>query len=639
MKNDLLDVITIGRSSIDLYSQQIGCRLEDTSSFSKAVGGCPANIAIGTARLGLKSGIITCVGDDHFGTFIIEQMQHEGVAINGIHRDPKRLTALAILGIRDSKQFPLLFYRTDCADAALCEENIQSDFIQRAKSIVVTGTHFAQNHTEQAQRKAIKIIKENKGKVIIDIDYRPNLWGVASIGDGKARYVRSPAVTEKLLSILPECDLIVGTEEEIHIASGYEDTLDAIHHIRKIAPNSTIVCKRGAMGCVVFDGEIPDSLEKGMQGTGFSVQVCNTLGAGDAFMSGFLRGWLKNESIDVCCTYANACGAFAVSRLLCSPEYPTLPELTYFLNKKNKPYAIKHDQELTHLHQATTRKDQAFPIMALACDHRLQLEEIVDELGVSRNKISAFKLLTVKAAARVAQGKAGFGIFMDGRYGQEALFFASHEGLWISRPIEYPTSCPLEFDGKGSLGAQMIEWPADHVIKCLCFYHPDDSADLKNKQIRELQRAYDACQRLGREFLLEIIAGKHGSLNSSTISTTLEELYKHGLKPAWWKLEPQSDPKAWQAINSVIEKNDSLCKGVVVLGLDTPLDTITKAFEAASKVPYVKGFAVGRTIFGDPARQWFMNKINDEDAIQKMAATFKYLVDSWNNFSHKKTQK
>ena len=101
-----LDVITIGRSSVDLYGAQVGGRLEDMASFSKAVGGCPTNIAIGTARLGLKSGLITRVGDEHMGRFIREQCAREGVDVEGVRTDPVRLTALVLLGIRDEKTFP-----------------------------------------------------------------------------------------------------------------------------------------------------------------------------------------------------------------------------------------------------------------------------------------------------------------------------------------------------------------------------------------------------------------------------------------------------------------------------------------------------------------------------------------------------
>src|SRR5436190_13227348 len=97
--DDRLDVITVGRSSVDLYGQQIGSRLEDVTSFAKSVGGCPANIAIGTARLGLRSGLVTRVGDEQMGRFVLEQMRREGVSLAGICVDPARLTALAILSV------------------------------------------------------------------------------------------------------------------------------------------------------------------------------------------------------------------------------------------------------------------------------------------------------------------------------------------------------------------------------------------------------------------------------------------------------------------------------------------------------------------------------------------------------------
>jgi len=119
-----LDVITIGRSSVDLYGQQIGSRLEDIASFAKSVGGCPSNIAIGTARLGLKSGLITRVGDEQMGRFIREQMTREGVALAGIVTDPQRLTSLVLLAVENDRTFPLIFYRDNCADSALCEEDI-----------------------------------------------------------------------------------------------------------------------------------------------------------------------------------------------------------------------------------------------------------------------------------------------------------------------------------------------------------------------------------------------------------------------------------------------------------------------------------------------------------------------------------
>lgn len=622
-----LDVVTIGRSSVDLYGQQIGGRLEDMGTFSKAVGGCPTNIAIGTARLGLKSAVITRVGDEHMGRFIREQLAREGVDVTGVHTDPARLTALVILGVRDDKSFPLIFYRDNCADAALDESDIDEAFVASAGAVVVTGTHFARAASAAAQRKAIAIARRHGRKVVFDVDFRPNLWGLAGHGAGESRYVRSESVTEHLAPILPLCDLIVGTEEELHAAGGSEDTLTAIRNIRD-ASQATIVCKRGPMGCVVFPGAIPDSLEDGVRGPGFPVEVYNVLGAGDAFMSGFLRGWLRGEKLETCCAYANACGAFAVSRLLCSPESPTWTELQYFLRHGSPHRALRFDESINHIHWATTRRPQPATVMALAIDHRAQLEAIAAAAGAPRARINAFKLLAVQAAERVAQGRPGFGMLLDGSYGREALFRADAQGFWIARPVEKPGSRPLEFENLADLGSHLAEWPVTHTVKCLCFYHPNDDAALRAAQERALLRLMDACRTVGRELLVEIIAGKHGRLHDDTVATVLSRLYDIGIRPDWWKLEAQS-AAAWARIGAVIEQRDAFCRGVVMLGLEAPTDELAAAFRATARAPVVKGFAVGRTIFAQPAADWLGGRIDDAAAVTAMADNFAALVAAW----------
>ncbi len=633
MTAPVLDVITIGRSSVDLYGQQVGGRLEDMASFSKAVGGCPANIAIGTARLGLKSALITRVGDEAMGRFIREQMEREGVVTDGIRTDRQRLTALVILGVRDDKSFPLIFYRENCADMALDDHDVDEDFVASAGAIVVTGTHFSRPNTAAAQIKAIQVAKDHGRKVVFDVDYRPNLWGLLGHDAGDERYVYSDRVTEHLKPILPECDLIVGTEEELCIAGGFEDPLASIRAIRALS-DATIVCKRGPMGCVVFPGEIPDALDDGVKGPGFPVEVYNVLGAGDAFLSGFLRGWLKDEPLETCCAYANASGAFAVSRLLCSPEIPTFAELQHFLKEGSPHRALRHDPTLNHIHWATTRRPEAETLMAFAIDHRAQFEAMAKELGASIDRIPIFKRLAVEATAQVAQGRPGFGMLIDGTHGREALFRAADHPLWIARPVEEPGSRPLEFEGGGDIGARLIEWPVGQTIKCLCFYHPDDSQDLKLRQERELLRITDAARRIGRELLIEIIAGKHGPLRTDTVARVVQRLYELGIKPDWWKLEPQADAAAWRATADTIHRNDPYCRGIVLLGLEAPEKDLEAAFAVAACEPLVKGFAVGRTLFNEAARRWLAGTMTDEAAITDMADRFRRLVDAWQRSVH-----
>ena len=628
MADPTLDVIAIGRSSVDLYGAQVGGRLEDMASFSKAVGGCPTNIAIGTARLGLKSGLITRVGDEHMGRFIREQCAREGVDVTGVRTDPQRLTALAILGVRDDKTFPLIFYRDNCADSALDEGDISDAYVASAKAIVVTGTHFARANTAAAQNLAVAYAKKYRRKVAFDIDYRPNLWGLAGHGAGEERYVKSDAVTAHLQAILPACDLVVGTEEEIMIAGGVEEPLAALEAVRGHT-KATIVVKRGPMGCVVFPGAIPDSIEDGVKGPGFPVEVYDVLGAGDAFMSGFLRGWLRDEPLETCCAFANAGGAFAVSRLLCSAEYPTWPELQRFLKQGSAHRALRRDEALNHIHWATTRRPQPPGLMALAIDHRVQLEIIADEAGAPRERISRFKRLAVDAAAEVAAGRPGFGMLLDGKYGGEALFRAADHNFWIGRPVEEPGSRPLDFEFGGSLGAKLIEWPIAHTIKCLCFYHPDDAPEMKARQERELLRLIDAARRIGRELLIEIIASKNGEIADDTVSRVLDRLYAIGVKPDWWKLEGQASTKAWDNVAAVIEARDPLCRGIMLLGLEAPEEDLATAFRIARGCGLVRGFAVGRTIFVDPAFNWFAGRIDDAAAVRGMAESFARLCAMW----------
>jgi 5-dehydro-2-deoxygluconokinase len=179
------------------------------------------------------------------------------------------------------------------------------------------------------------------------------------------------------------------------------------------------------------------------------------------------------------------------------------------------------------------------------------------------------------------------------------------------------------------VGARLIEWPVGHTIKCLAFYHPDDPVELRTEQSEKLRTLHDAARKIGRELLIEIIAGKHGAVTDDTIARGLEELYGLGVKPDWWKLEPQSTSKAWDKIGSVIGKHDPYCRGIVLLGLEAPEQELHRAFTVSAGQKLVKGFAVGRTLFNATAEQWLAGKIGDGQAVDDMAARFASLVGLW----------
>jgi 5-dehydro-2-deoxygluconokinase len=623
-----LDVITIGRSSVDLYGQQVGGRLEDMASFRKYVGGSPTNMAIGAARLGLRAGLITRVGDEHMGRFIRETLAAEGVDVRGVLTDPERLTALVLLGIRDQDQFPLIFYRENCADMALSEDDIDPAFIAETGCVAVTGTHLSHRRTEAAVLKALRLARENGAWTALDIDYRPNLWGLAGHGAGESRFIESAAVTEKLEQNLHLFDLIVGTDEEFHIAGGSTDTMSALKAVREVT-GATLVCKRGPMGAAAFEGTIPASLDDGLSGPGFSIEVYNVLGAGDGFMSGLLRGWLRGESWETALTYANACGAFAVSRHGCAPSYPSWQELEWFLARGSKHMALRQDTELEHIHWATTRRGVWPELRVFAFDHRKQLEDMAAEVGADRVRIGGFKRLCLDAAKQVADGRPGYGVLCDQRLGRDALFAAAGTGLWIGRPLEVPGSRPLRLEIGPDFGSDLAEWPLEQVAKVLCFYHPDDSPELRTEQEETVLRLADAVRSNGLEFLLEIILSRAGTVDDDTTARVINRIYEIGVRPDWWKLEPMRTEAAWASTCAAIEQNDPWCRGVLVLGLDAPEAALAESFAVAARHGMVKGFAVGRTIFGEAARAWFRGELDDAAAVATMASRYQKLCALW----------
>ena len=625
-----LDVICIGRIAVDFYGQQIGARLEDTTTFAKYLGGSSGNVAYGTAIQGLKSAMLARVGDEHNGRFLREELQRVGCNTEGLITDTQRLTGLVILGIKDEDTFPLIFYRDNCADMGLVPEDIDEDFIASARALAVTGTHLSHPNTRAAVLKALAIARKQGLRTALDIDYRPVLWGLTSLGDGETRFIESQKVTQQLQEVVHYFDLIVGTEEEFHIAGGSTDTLTALRNVRQTS-QATLVCKRGPMGCVVFEGEIPQSWEETKLHSGVRVEVLNVLGAGDAFMSGLLRGWLNDEGWDQACRYANACGALVVSRHGCAPAMPTRQELDDYLSREQEVKRPDRDERLNHLHRVTTRKQQWPELCVFAFDHRRQLAEMAREAGADESGIPQLKLLLLRAA-EVAAKEAGLeqksGILADTTYGQKTLNAITGKGWWIGRPIELPGSRPLRLE-HGNIGSQLIDWPQEHVVKCLVFYHPHDSAALRKAQDEQVLDVWRGCNKSGHELLLEVILPESNpDRQESYYLEVLSHFYSLGIRPDWWKLPPLS-AGTWQAISGLIEQQDAHCRGILLLGLDAPEEKLKAGFAAAAQAPWVKGFAVGRTIFGQPSRLWLQGELNDEALIQQVKENYLRLITYW----------
>jgi len=271
----------------------------------------------------------------------------------------------------------------------------------------------------------------------------------------------------------------------------------------------------------------------------------------------------------------------------------------------------------------------------LAIDHRSQFDDLIADLGTGdAEQVAHFKNLALRAVHRLAQGDPRYGVLLDGRFGARALEAAADLPYWTGRPIEVPGSRPIEFEGAPDVAVTLREWPIDHVVKCLAFYHPDDDAEMIARQDRQILRVFDACRATRHEFLLEIIASKHGPVDSATIARVIDHIYGLGVYPDWWKLEPTGDPTAWAATEAAILRHDPLCRGIVLLGLSAPQDEILAGISAAAPFPLVKGFAVGRTIFHDVAARWLSGEIDDDGAVDALSDNLRVLAEGWREARH-----
>ena len=620
------DIACLGRLAVDLYAQQFGARLEDVSSFAKYLGGSSANIAFGAARLGLRAAMISRVGDEQMGRFLVETLQREGCDTSMVQVDPSRLTALAILALKDRDTFPLLFYRENCADMAIDAAGIREDFIADCRSLLITGTHLSQPTVRAASSAALALAGKHGVMRVLDIDYRPVLWGLTRRGEGANRFVADARVTASLQEMLPSFELLIGTEEEFLIAGGVPDNLLAsLRRVREVTP-AALVVKLGARGCCFIDGPVPARLEDAPTVVGERIEVFNVLGAGDAFAAGLLSGLLRGEGFEASARIANACGALVVSRHACAPAMATPAELAHWFSGRRAP-RVDSDPLLAHLHRTTAARPPWPELCVMAFDHRSQFVDMAQAAGAPLTRLPRLKRLLLDAARRTmaAQGLHGrSGVLIDGRFGLDALADATGTGLWIGRPVEQPGSRPLAFDGTRSVGSTLVEWPREQVVKCLVHYHPDDDAGLRVAQEERLLELWEATRASGHELLLEVIAPQH---DDRAVLRAVKRFYNLGLKPEWWKLAPMS-AAAWAELAALVDQRDPQCRGAVILGLSQPLDALAAAFRQAQH-PIVKGFMVGRTIWGDASKAWLRDEIDDATLVQRCAERYAALVTAW----------
>ncbi len=329
------DSLHMGRSSIDLYSNDVGAPFVDITSFAAYVGGSPTNISVGGRRLGLKTAVMTGLGVDPVGDFILNFLNKEGVDTQFSPRKPGYRTSAVVLGIEPPNKFPLVYYRDNCADIQLNIDDVLAAPVADSKVFQFAGTNLSKEPSRSATMFGAELAKQVGTDVVFDLDFRPDQWH-----DPRAFGVVSR-------SIMHCVDIVIGTDDEINAAMLKDtgqmslthsqvsdtkvkgDTRSAIRTLLSLGPKAVIE-KVGPLGSRVHLADQPEPIEA----LGYPVEVYNILGAGDAFGAGFIYGYINGWDLRKAARLGNACGAIVVTKHGCANFMPTLDEVMAFVNER-----------------------------------------------------------------------------------------------------------------------------------------------------------------------------------------------------------------------------------------------------------------------------------------------------------------
>jgi 5-dehydro-2-deoxygluconokinase len=319
-----LDLVAVGRISVDIYPNDIGVDLEDVQTFGKYIGGTATNVAIATARYGHTAAIVTKTGDDAFGRYLKRDLAAEfGVDTRFVTTDPVWLTPVTFCAIKPPEDFPLYFYRTPTAPdmqvtAADFAAPELAEAVATARIFWVTGTGVSQEPIRSAQVAALKAraaaTPAAPGYTVLDLDYRPMVWPDVATAHAE------------IAALLPYAQVVVGNQTECAVAVG-EGTPDEQADRLLAAGAAIAIVKMGSAGVL---GKTADER---VVVPPVPVTTVNGLGAGDAFGGATCHGLLSGWSLERTLAFANAAGAYVAGQIACSSAMPTEAQVNALIAK------------------------------------------------------------------------------------------------------------------------------------------------------------------------------------------------------------------------------------------------------------------------------------------------------------------
>jgi len=597
------DLICLGCVAVDLYAEQLYCDLSEVQTYRQYLGGSCANVAVGAARLGLKTVVVSRVGQDALGHFIRKELSGYNVDTRWLKISDKHKTSLMLLSINPPDKFTQLNYRDNCADLHLLERDCEEALFNQARALFISGENFATVQMRNVSQYAIQLAKNAEQKVILDVSYVEESWSEAS----------KRSVSEHYQFFLSQCDVIIATENELSIVIGKLSVDAALRKLRELT-SAIVLLKQEGQSCIVFDVNslIPVTIP------GYETKILNTLGAGDAFVSGFISGYLSGCDIVDSSKRANAACALIVTKHSCAPEMPELGEI----EKLILPDTISKIDIFSRTQKHRQKNESSMSLCMLAFDHRYYFKENNE---LTNEKIQAFKELIyasfLKSDAHRLNRDIQSGVIVDDAFSINTLREESDSIICV--PIESANTQFLSWSNQRDLYSQILHRPKRWWVKVKVKLESDMSIAQLEHQVIMLSHLQEVCDSLDRTLVLD--------LATTNVLWAMKYIFQHSITPTWWKISAEYDHVTWKRIETLTGCYQQTPKIMVLGGDVNGYNSLKNNFAQAKHCSWVRGFAIGRNIFWSAFLQWSAGEINDDQAIDSVTREYDKLTSIWQN--------
>jgi 5-dehydro-2-deoxygluconokinase len=581
--NKLYDIVVLGPSHVELCGQQQGSALKNMLSFEKNIGHGAPKIAVGLARLGAKAALISDLGEDAMGQFILDSLLDENVDTSQVRTLPETITPLVIKNT-DANAAQMITY---CNLPKETSVSLPESFLEKSRALLIVNEWPAISDIKQAKANQVKII--------------------LLLGNQQINHLNNDH-----LALLALCDVVIGSELD-YVNLFPAENVDAALALLAEQTNALRVVKH-EQACYV-----PLLCHhNGFNTEHIKINI-------DACAMGFIAAWLQEKTLELCCEHANACETL----MGLNTESPSLDALTFFLNHQNQVVARSIQSAFfTNLCYSSVQKRLKKPLFLLNLGDQKLWHKMAEPYGAKEDTIALAKQYMKVAIDCVFEDFPLAGLVFE----DETTFSQKNWSTtlaWLARSLEKPGEIPLQFNTESELTSILSHWPKHHVAKVSVIYHPDDRYSLRGQQEALLSQCHKVCRDTQHALLIDLLMPMNSLITAKTHAHIIQRFYELGIYPDYWQMSIPRDQRSWENIYAIIQESAPFCQGLFINAIFASQEQLPTLIEIAGKEKMCQGLVVGRALFQNTVEQWFAKKIDDQTLVQNFSDSLRQIATLW----------